>query len=240
MDDYLTKPVLPGDIQRLLQAFFKEHATTRPIPASAKSTSQPEHTAKTGLPGFISQPLYQTMFGADPALFNRCMRSFLASSTEMTADIERCLQLNDPRETKAIAHKIKGAAANIANTELVSVAERVEKAAESDQSIPGPEALLTTLQEHVQLLSEMAWTTEPPALADNIRREPINHTITRMAQRLGNNRIASDSDIDRVLEFLRENNETILASRLSRALETYKFKEATDLLSKIEPESQDS
>ena len=240
MDDYLTKPVLPGDIQRLLQAFFKEHATTRPIPASAKSTSQPEHTAKTGLPGFISQPLYQTMFGADPALFNRCMRSFLASSTEMTADIERCLQLNDPRETKAIAHKIKGAAANIANTELVSVAEQVEKAAESDQSIPGPEALLTTLQEHVQLLSEMAWTTEPPALADNIRREPINHTITRMAQRLGNNRIASDSDIDRVLEFLRENNETILASRLSRALETYKFKEATDLLSKIEPESQDS
>tara|TARA_R110000868_G_scaffold297740_4_gene558048 strand:+ start:122 stop:664 length:543 start_codon:yes stop_codon:yes gene_type:complete len=180
------------------------------------------------------------MFGADPALFNRCMRSFLASSTEMTTDIERCLQLNDPRETKAIAHKIKGAAANIANTELVSVAERVEKAAESDQSIPGPEALLTTLQEHVQLLSEMAWTTEPPALADNIRREPINHTITRMAQRLGNNRIASDSDIDRVLEFLRENNETILASRLSRALETYKFKEATDLLSKIEPESQDS
>jgi len=240
MDDYLTKPVLPGDIQRLLQAFFKEHATTSPTPASAEATSRPEHTPETGLPGFISQPLYQTMFGADPALFNRCMRSFLASSTEMTADIERCLQLNNPRETKAIAHKIKGAAANIANTELVSVAERVEKAADSGLSIPGPEALLATLLEHVQLLSEIVWATEIPALADNIRSEPVDHIITRMTQRLVSNRLASDSDIDQILECLRENNETILASRLRRALETYKFKEAIDLLSKIEAESQDS
>lgn len=240
MDDYLTKPVLPGDIQRLLQAFFKEHATTRAIPASADAASRTENSLDTGLPGFISQRLYQDMFGANPALFDRCMRSFLASSTEMIADIERCLQFNDPKETKAIAHKIKGAAANIANTKLASVAERVEKAAEAGHSIPGPETLMTTLLEHVQLLSELAWSIEPPMLVDSIRQEPINHIVTRMAQRLVSNRLASDSDIDQVLAFLHENNETILASRLRRSLETYKFKEAIDLLSKIESESQDS
>ena len=240
MNDYLTKPVLPGDIQRLLQAFFKEHTTSRPVPGTAHEAHRPESTPETRLPDFISRSAYQDMFGADPDLFNRCMRSFLASSTEMAADIERCLNLDDPQTTRAIAHKIKGAAANIANTELVSVAERAEKAAESGQSRPGAELLLATLTEHVQQLSEIAWASKAPVLADNIRRESIHHVIARMAQRLGSNRIASDADIDQVLEFLSERNETILASRLRRALEIYKFKEAIDLLSKIEPASQDS
>jgi len=240
MDDYLTKPVLPGDIQRLLQAFFKEHAMTKPAPGSGLDTGGPEQARKAGLPGFISRSLYQEMFGTTPSLFNRCVRSFLASSTQMTADIENCLHLNDPKMTKAVAHKIKGAAANIANTELVRVSEQVEEAADSEGAISALETLMTTLQEHVRQLSEMALAAESPALADSLRREPIDLIIARMKQRLGANRIAKDSDADQVLAFLQEKNETILASQLRRALETYKFEQAIDLLTKIDSESQGS
>ncbi|MBK1872262.1 CHASE domain-containing protein [Marinobacter sp. 1-3A] len=240
MNDYLTKPVLPGDIQRLLQAFFKEHVASgqQSPPAQPVSTLEPGSDAE--LPDFISRPAFQTLFGADPELFKRCRRSFLASSTEMIAALEHCLLHNDSVAIKAIAHKIKGAAANIANTELAGVADKVEKAAESGQSTTGPETLLAILVDHTQQLSEMDSDAEPPALANHKTSEPVNRVIERMMQRLGGNRIASDDDIDQVLGFLSENGETILASRLRRAFETYKFSEAIDLLSKIKPESRGS
>ncbi|MBK1887123.1 CHASE domain-containing protein [Marinobacter sp. DY40_1A1] len=240
MNDYLTKPVLPGDIQRLLQAFFKDHAASGEPSPPPRAAKPPQQTSNVELPDFISASAYQTLFGADPGLFNRCLRSFLASSTEMIAALEHCVKHNDPAATKAIVHKIKGAAANIADTELARVADEVEKATESGNSAPGPEVLLATLVEHAQQLSEMASAAESPVLADNKMSDPVNQVIERMMQRLGGNRIASDGDIDQVLEFLRENGETTLASRLCRALETYKFSEATDLLSKIESEGRGS
>ncbi|MCK0162392.1 CHASE domain-containing protein [Marinobacter sp. S6332] len=238
MNDYLTKPVLPGDIQRLLQAFFKGHAASNQLSPPADATNPPNQTSEVELPDFISHSTYQTMFEATPGLFNRCLRSFLASSTEMITALEHCVKQNDPAATKAIAHKVKGAAANIADTELARVADKVEKAAESGHSVPGPEVLLATLVEHVQQLYEITSTAESPTLADNKMSDPVNQIIERMMQRLSGNRIASDSDIDQVLEFLRENGETALASRLCRALETYKFSEATDLLLKIKSDSR--
>jgi len=240
MNDYLTKPVLPGDIQRLLQAFFKEYASTSQTPASNRVRPRVEPAPGTRLPDFISHSVYRDMFGDAPDLFSRCMRSFLASSTEIITDIERCLQLDDPRATRAIAHKVKGAAANIADTELARVAERAEKAAESGPSTPCAEALLTTLTEHVRQLSEIVWAEKVLAMPGNIRKEPVSDVISRMTQRLGSNRIANDDDIRHVLDFLSNTNQTAIASRLRLSLETYKFKEAVDLLTKIESESQDS
>lgn len=240
MNDYLTKPVLPGDIQRLLQAFFKEHAASNQLSPPAEATNPLNQTSDVELPNFISRSAHQTLFGADPALFNRCLRSFLASSTEMIAALKHCLQHNDPAATKAIAHKVKGAAANIADTELARVADEVEKATESGNSAPGPDVLLATLVEHARQLSEVTSAAESTASADTKMSDPLNQVIERMIQRLSGNRIASDSDIDQVLEYLRENGETSVATRLRRALETYKFSEATDLLSKIKPECQGS
>ncbi|WP_309043945.1 CHASE domain-containing protein [Marinobacter sediminicola] len=240
MDDYLTKPVLPGDIQRLLQAFFKDHAASGESSSPAREAKPPEQTSNAQLPDFISRSEYQTLFGADPGLFNRCLRSFLASSTEMTAALEHCVEQNDPAATKAIAHKIKGAAANIADIELAKVADKVEEVAESDSSGLGPEMLLTTLMEHIQQLSEMASAAESTGRAAIMTSEPVNQIIERMMQRLAGNRIASDGDIDQVLAFLCENGETTLASRLRRALETYKFSEATDLLSEVKSEGRGS
>lgn len=147
---------------------------------------------------------------------------------------------SDPSATKAIAHKIKGAAANIADTELASIAGQVEKAAEQGLSAPGADVLLATLLEHVQQLSQIAEAAEAPSPADKKSAQSIHLVIARMVQRLSGNRIASDDDIEQVLGFLRENNETDLASSLRRALETYKFNEATGLLSKIESASRNS
>src|SRR5690554_5771257 len=127
MNDYLTKPVLPGDIQRLLQAFFKEHAASNQLSPPAEATNPLNQTSDVELPNFISRSAHQTLFGADPALFNRCLRSFLASSTEMVAALKHCLQHNDPAATKAIAHKVKGAAANIADTNWRGLLMRLKK-----------------------------------------------------------------------------------------------------------------
>ncbi|WP_417512590.1 CHASE domain-containing protein [Marinobacter sp.] len=237
MDDYLTKPVLPGDIQRLLQAFFKAHAMAKPLPGSGDDANRPEYTRNPELPGFISPSLYQEMFGADPDLFKRCVRSFLASSRQMMTDVENCLQLEDQKSTKAIAHKIRGAAANIADKELMQLAEEVESATDSEPAVRGLERLLTMLTEHIQKLLATAGAATHPTLADNIQREPIDRIIARMMQRLGANRIARDSDVAQVLEFLHATNETALASQLCQAIETYKFEQAVDLLMKIDPDS---
>ncbi|MDO6443378.1 CHASE domain-containing protein [Marinobacter sp. 2_MG-2023] len=235
MNDYLTKPVLPGDIQRLLQSFFQEHALAASAHLPAHTVKQPGHD---GLPGFISRPVYQDMFGANPELFNRCLRSFLASSKEMTADIERCMRTEDAAMTKAVAHRIRGAAANIANTELQRLAERVENGSDSGEPSAGPEALLTTLTEHVRQLRETALATDHPAISDSARSEPIDQIIERMNQRLGSNRIAADTDIDQVLAYLNENDLAGLSLELRGALETYKFGQAIDLLAKINIEIQ--
>lgn len=235
MNDYLTKPVLPGDIQRLLQSFFQEHALAASAHLPAHNVKQPGHD---GLPGFISRPAYQDMFGANPELFNRCLRSFLASSKEMTADVERCIHTNDPAMTKAVAHRIRGAAANIANTELQRLAEHVENGSDSGQPSAGPETLLTTLTEHVRQLGENVKLADHPAIPDSARSEPIDKIIERMKQRLGSNRIAADTDIDQVLAYLNEHNQASLSLELRGALETYKFGQAMDLIAKINIENR--
>ncbi|WP_372966175.1 CHASE domain-containing protein [Marinobacter sp.] len=235
MDDFLTKPVLPRDIQRLLQSFFKQDVTALSAPPS---DSKSEQTDAYRLPDFISRPLHQKMFGMDPDLFHRCVRSFLASSIQMQTDIENSLHLNDPKITHAVTHKIKGAASNIANLELVQLCEQIDKALDAGESEPSPDMLLTTLIEHTRQLSEMTFSEESLEPTGQIRSEPVNHIIARMTQRLSANRIAPDSDIDQVLEYLRKTNKGTLASQLRQALDTYNFSEALELLGMIDRENK--
>jgi CheY-like chemotaxis protein len=145
MEAYLTKPVLPGDIELLLREYFSEQVGF----GGAESAATPESSLPDApsLPGFISRDHYKALFSHDPALFWRCVRSFLASSRDMIEGLDQCLQSRDEEQLREVAHRIKGASANLADARLQDLAGHVEQSGLSGGvDSPQPERLLLHAQ----------------------------------------------------------------------------------------------
>jgi len=235
MNDYLTKPVLPADIQRLLQTFFRNkmaHGSGKTFPGTSAA-------GPNALPAFICTIRYQEMFGHAPDLFNRCIRSFLASSIEMMAELENCRRQPDPAQITAAAHRIRGAAANIGDVELAKIAERLEAEQDPQQQVAGIKSLQTLLTNHASQLTR--WLPAAPTVNASVSEcsvtEPLAQVITRVRQRLALNKLATVDDLQRILSFLLKSGHAGRAARLRQAIETYNFTEALTLIDSIATDS---
>lgn len=225
MQDYLTKPVVPKDIQLLLETYFEDRRSVVYTPEVADDTEVPV----SGMPEFISRQAYDRLFSDDQALFTRCVRSFIASSAEMVADVRRATRAEDARH---MAHKIKGAAASIADTELALVAGQVENATEDSTSLSMLPQLLNLLldhgrrlEQHFGLISSGGHTAETDA--------ELQTVLSRVKTKLGGNRIAEDEDLRMILNHLIASSQMTLANQLRQALEVYDFQLALALLDDV-------
>lgn len=228
MEDYLTKPVVPRDIQLLLETYFSDSQEV----AVQASGPMGERLASKSLPAFISPEAYEQLFGQDPTLFLRCVRSFVASSEEMVAQANDC---SDPEAIRRLAHKIKGAAGNIADTQLARQAETVESNQDDSQGEALLISLIAVLDDHARRLGSLFKEDHQP---DNGQLEAsvVKTVLERMKSRLGRHRIVEDSDIRIVMKHLMGSNQGNLAQQLRRALEAFNFREALVLLDQISSE----
>ena len=228
MQDYLTKPVVPKDIQLLLETYFEE---SRSVVYTPEASDDTEATV-TGMPEFISRQAYDRLFSDDSSLFTRCVRSFIASSAEMVADVRQATLAKDARH---MAHKIKGAAASIADTELAQVAGQVENAEEDRTSLSMLPRLLNMLLDHSRRLEQHFKRIAPADNADNSAVE-LQVALSRVKTKLSGNRIAEDEDLRVILNHLIASSQMKLANRLRQALEVYDFQQALALLDDVQTE----
>lgn len=225
MEDYLTKPVVPSDIQLLLETFFEPGRTER---SELPKTTEPVDV-DSQLPAFISRPAYQRLFGDEPGLFDRCARSFVASAGDIAIEAHGCKDLKDIWK---LAHKVKGAAANLGDLQLESLASQVEEA--EDFSIAQQELseLVSLIKSHAETL-EAAFPRNPenqhmPTASDDVRK-----ALEQVRAKLTRSRIPDDALVDVIIGHLIQQDRPKLAAQLRQHLEAYDFGEAITLLDKI-------
>lgn len=229
MADYLTKPVVPEDIQLLLETYFEDRKSVVYIPEAADDTV----ASVVGVPEFISREAYDRLFGNDHGLFIRCARSFIASAVDMVAEAREAVRIEDARHT---AHKIKGAAASIADSELALEAGKVENGLEGEALLPMLNPVVSLLRDHSRRLEEHIQLVMG---AENVEvpGTELHEVLSRVRTKLSGNRIARDADLRVILNHLVANSSMELANRLRQALEVYDFQKALALLDDVSTEA---
>lgn len=230
MEDYLTKPVLPADIQRVLQAYFPEREQT------GAQQGEPVSKTQQPLPRCISPQRHDELFGQLPEIFEPCLRSFAESGKEIHLAIEKHLTAADAAGIRLVAHRLKGAAGNIADVELQKSAAKIEAESDDQRALKEAHALNVKLTQHLsdiaEFLSRLA-TSEVGEVADI---EQVLATFSRVRDRAHANRVVSDSDARLLVAFLKAENCSKLADRFQSSLANFDFEAARAVLSEIEQE----
>jgi HPt (histidine-containing phosphotransfer) domain-containing protein len=147
------------------------------------------------------------------------------------------LELNDaegPPAIRSVAHKVRGAAANISDVGLASLAANVEQAPDDRSVMSLVDAMAGMLLEHSATLEKRL---RPTLVASENRPGATIVKTARMraSERMRGNRIANDQDLEIILADLMAQGLTEQASMLRRALEIYDFSGALDILTEDSP-----
>lgn len=230
MEDYLTKPVLPADIERVLQTFFQP---------SNSATTLPEESSRSGshdLPACISSQRYTELFGKVPQIFIPCLRSFAVSGREVQAEIESGLEHADAHRTRLIAHRLRGAAGNIADVDLQQTAGAVEDEPVDERALAAARLLREQLVLHLSAIDTFLNDGLPEDGEARPGAQAMLDTLSRIDQRASANRLINDEDARQVMSFLKGENHPILADRFQNALATFDFSATRQVIAQIKQE----
>lgn len=121
MDDYLSKPIDPNALESLLDKYT----------GVAPSAANRENNMKPALPApasFDRQDLLGRLMG-NQAIARRVLNCFVSDMPAQLAELSTAIQGNDKDRTRALAHSIKGAAANVSGISLARLAAVLEASA---------------------------------------------------------------------------------------------------------------
>jgi PAS domain S-box-containing protein len=118
MDDYLSKPLRPDELDRVLDQWVRAEQ----VPAPAASSSS--------LDGRVLTQLCETL-GGDRDVLSQIVSLFAADAQDRVSDTERALAAHDADALRRAAHTLKGSSANVGATEVSRLAERVQRRAET-------------------------------------------------------------------------------------------------------------
>lgn len=169
MDDFLTKPVDPAELEDVVQRWARSAA---PAPAAAPAPppappaeadqqggTHPGPTAPDG-PAPGEAPVEAPVVDEDrrrllaelvkdgESFFDRTARSFVSRIDGQVRDIRAALQAGDAHATFTSAHLVKGSALNLGLPRVSAAAAAVEDRAHAG-SLDGVPAMLETLQAEV-------------------------------------------------------------------------------------------
>ncbi len=125
MQDFLSKPVKPGELAAVLARLLPNEATTAPAQLSEEQQQDEQ------LPVFDRRGVLERM-GDDLAFLQQLLKLFFSSIPGLMDELEQGLQQPDNREqVHRLAHSIKGAAANVGAERLNRLALQLEQAGDA-------------------------------------------------------------------------------------------------------------
>jgi CheY-like chemotaxis protein/HPt (histidine-containing phosphotransfer) domain-containing protein len=144
MDDHIAKPVLLGEVEAVLARWL--HGDGRH--PDGRWASRPA-AAPTG--EVLDQRRLAELGGLDPtgngpALAGRLLESFLARIPLDLADLRTAFDHGDATRVLRVAHRLKGAAATVGSSGMVSLCDQLELRARTGTDPPA-EALLPLLEQ---------------------------------------------------------------------------------------------
>ncbi|MFO7728618.1 MAG: response regulator [Desulfonatronovibrio sp.] len=162
MNDYLTKPVQPGELNRILETYlgaahsdrsssdlyFQPHSETGEDKSPDASPDSKTHIKDAQI--FQEEDMLARL-GNDHDLVLEILYQFLEEAPERVRQLKQAVQKEDLRKIHVSAHTIKGLAANISAPDLVRVALELEKCGK-DNNFAGVLSAMPQLEEKMARL----------------------------------------------------------------------------------------
>ena len=124
MDDHIAKPVLLAEVQAMLARWLGSRATTPTAPVG------PTVAAQSGVAVLDERRLTELgrvdAMGNGPALVSRLVESFLDRIPVDLADLRAALDQGDTVRVARVAHRLRGAAATVGSSGMVTLCEQLE------------------------------------------------------------------------------------------------------------------
>jgi two-component system, sensor histidine kinase and response regulator len=136
MNDYVTKPISPGDLFRALVKCIKPGSRNRQQGGSAtvpdSKVEQSEAYFPDILPGInIKEALNRV--GGDKSLFRKLLTKFCAGYGAAVKEIVTALESGDRKTASRLIHTLKGLSGNIGARELYEAAKKLEAAVNEEK-----------------------------------------------------------------------------------------------------------
>jgi len=149
MDDHIAKPVLLAEVQAVLARWLGDGgrhpdggSTGRPAASTGEVVDRRRLAELGGL-----DPV-----GNGPALVGRLLESFLARIPVDLADLRAAFHLADTARVLRVAHRLKGAAATVGSSGMVSLCEQLELRARGGTVPPAGDLLPLLEQEFARVI----------------------------------------------------------------------------------------
>ena len=151
MDDYITKPIDPDGLMRLLVKWLPAGTAGAPAPAVPRATVDAD-----GLPcveGLDTAQGLRRMLGKKP-LYLSMLRRYLDSQRDCAAQVQAALDQADWETAERLAHTAKGLAGNIGADALGTLAAQLEEALREHESLVEVEQRLQRFGEALARLTD--------------------------------------------------------------------------------------
>ncbi len=116
MDDYVSKPILPEELRRVVEASM----------VWARDQQAAHGRREDAYLDMEIIEMLEEVFHAEPAKLGELMREFLAESASRVDVISVAVESGDFAKVISVAHKLKGAAAGVGAKDLARVAYRAK------------------------------------------------------------------------------------------------------------------
>jgi len=128
MDDYISKPIRPDELFRIIEKFAQ---LTTPSDPQA-SAPEPTKGADSPQPAFVAESLVdwdaaRTAMNGDDGLLCEIVRAFLEESGAMLATLEQAVLSGDPARVRLHAHSLKGAVSHLGIKRALATAGELER-----------------------------------------------------------------------------------------------------------------
>ncbi|MEE4356800.1 MAG: chemotaxis protein CheB [Desulfococcaceae bacterium] len=135
MDDYISKPLDPIRLARVIRKHIGERKESSPAPS--ETAEQEDFSSENILPGEIPVIDFQELekrLGRDEKLLGEIIRQLPAELSAYREKLQRALEKKDAAEAEAAAHSIKGLCANTSAKKMAETASRAEQAAKKGKT----------------------------------------------------------------------------------------------------------
>lgn len=203
--------------------------------ASAQNTTPP-------IPDCLSAKQVALLYGDNLPLLQQCTRSYCSSLEGWALDYQNACARLDSEQARTLAHKLKGAAANLGDrilSELAATQERAHRAGEWGDARQLTALFSAHLQNLNSWLVQQRSVNAPPASKPALDSSAMLRVLSELKPMLERHAFIDAAMIDRLQPLLQSDAYNDKAEKLTVSLDTFDYASALQHCTRIIRELED-
>jgi HPt (histidine-containing phosphotransfer) domain-containing protein len=129
MDDYLAKPIRPGDVRKVIEHWSPQMSTTKPTESvpSVETTAPPPATSPPDAEPPVEMSRLINLVDGDIESLRELVELYFRQTSQQLVQLEAAARGNKADEVRHVAHSCAGASATLGMVRLVPLLRELEK-----------------------------------------------------------------------------------------------------------------